>query len=292
MPGRLLHRRAAGLAFGGEAGEERPRRGSDGRRTVRRARDDEHDLAFDRAPRAEPVAELGQGCRERTLRAAWWPRGRGRRRGRPGPRPCPPASPPRGRATRRRRASRGPRPARRARAGARAARAGRKPTKRKRSVGRPDTESAATAALGPGTGTTGMPCGARVAHEPIARDRRCRACPRRRRARRRARRAGRRGCARPSSARCARSTTWWASAMPWAREQGRRAARVLAGDERDLPQDAQRAQRDVLEVAERRGHHVQRARRGVAHARASVCADGGRHRRLRRSAIGRELALA
>ena len=35
--------------------------------------------------------------------------------------------------------------------------AGRKPTNRKRSVGSPDTESAAVAALGPGTGTTAMP---------------------------------------------------------------------------------------------------------------------------------------
>ena len=46
------------------------------------------------------------------------------------------------------------------RAGARrraARRAGRKPTNRKRSVGRPLTERAVTAALGPGTGTTGSP---------------------------------------------------------------------------------------------------------------------------------------
>ena len=36
-------------------------------------------------------------------------------------------------------------------------RGGRNPTKRKRSLGSPETESAATAALGPGTGITGKP---------------------------------------------------------------------------------------------------------------------------------------
>ena len=46
--------------------------------------------------------------------------------------------------------------------------------------------------------------------------------------------------------------------IPCARQQARGAARVLAGDERDLAQDAHRAQGDVLEVAERRGDDVER----------------------------------
>ena len=62
-----------------------------------------------------------------------------------------------------------PPPAARAIAAAPRSGTGRKPTKRKRSVGRPETDRAAIAALGPGTGRTGMPVGSGLAHEAEAR---------------------------------------------------------------------------------------------------------------------------
>ena len=77
-------------------------------------------------------------------------------------------------------------------------------------------------------------------------------------------------------------------------EQHGRAARVLAGDERHLAQDADGPQRDVLEVPQRGGHDVQRPRRAFAHARASVSpwsADAEREGRLAASWPTRPLAV-
>ena len=125
-------------------------------------------------------------------------------------------------------------------------------------MGRPDTESAATAALGPGTGTTGRPSAraSRTRRKPgseipgvPASETRATERPARSASRMRS----------PFHFSLCSKYDVVAVAMPWAWSRPRRPPRVLAGDERDLLQHAQRAQGDVLEVADGRRDHVERA---------------------------------
>ena len=105
----------------------------------------------------------------------------------------------------------------------------------------------------------------RAAHEVVARVGDRRASRRRTPApRSRPPRAARRAPAR-ARARPRRSSSSAAVAMPWCASSVARPPRVLRGDQVDLAQHAQRAQRDVLEVPDRRRDDVEDA---AAHAAA------------------------
>ena len=140
-----------------------------------------------------------------------------------------------------------------------AARAGRKPSKQKRSQGRPEAESAAIAAQGPGTGETVMPASSAARHEQVARiaDER---------------RAGVGTSAMLSPPCRRRDELGDARALvvlvqetsgrsrPEFAQQAPAVARVLGGDRADTRENLARTRRNVAHVADRRRDDVEHAR--------------------------------